>query len=160
MGLINTAISNLLGGVSQQADSLRGASNCEEQINAYPSPVEGLVKRPATQAMGDITDYEPETSHLIDRDKDEKYIVSVTSRTNNTSADLGGLRVWDVVNNEEKTVYYDTDSLDYLVASDLINSFKFTTAGDVTYIANTEVTPLMSTTVTDATQPTGFIHVS
>jgi hypothetical protein len=159
MGLINTAISNLLGGVSQQADSLRGASNCEEQINAYPSPVEGLVKRPATQAMGDITDYEPETSHLIDRDKDEKYIVSVTSRTNNTSADLGGLRVWDVVNNEEKTVYYDTDSLDYLVASDLINSFKFTTAGDVTYIANTEVTPLMETTVTDDAQPTGMVHV-
>ena len=159
MGLINTAISNLLGGVSQQADSLRGASNCEEQTNAYPSPIEGLVKRPATQFMGIVGNYEPETSHLIDRDVKEKYIVSVTSRTNNTSADYGQLRVWDVVNNVEKLVYYDTDALSYLVADDLINSFKFTTAGDVTYITNTEVTPLMGTTLSDAQADNGIVHV-
>ena len=165
MGLLNSSLSNLLGGVSQQADSLRGASNCEEQTNAYPSPVNGLVKRPPTQFMTDALGANFQdanaldtASHLINRDSSERYLLTVSGKTL-ADGTGGGLSVWDLENNVAKTVYYDEDAIGYLNATDSTTAFSFATAGDVTYIANKEVTPRMTNELTEKTQPTGFIHV-
>ena len=49
MPLINTSVSNLIQGVSQQPDAIRFAGQCEEQENALPSIVDGLQKRPGCQ---------------------------------------------------------------------------------------------------------------
>ena len=53
MGILNSSLPNLLSGVSQQADALRSPTHCAQQTNAYPSPVEGLMKRHPTEFMTD-----------------------------------------------------------------------------------------------------------
>jgi len=109
MGILNSSVPNLLNGVSQQADALRNPTNCADQTNAYPSPVEGLMKRHPTEFMTDdfsvITGLKTldTSSHVINRDTGEKYLVAVKP----TFTEDGELEVWDLVNNQAATVHYD-----------------------------------------------------
>lgn len=79
MALINTTIPNLISGVSQQSDSLRYGSQAKEQINAYSSVVEGLIKRPPTIHIANLQT--PATGgvfiHVINRDVTERYIMTI-----------------------------------------------------------------------------------
>ena len=109
MGILNSSLPNLLSGVSQQADALRSPTHCAQQTNAYPSPVEGLMKRHPTEFMTDDftsasgTSTLDTSSHAINRDSGEKYLVTVKP----TFTDNGELEVWDLLNNSKATVYYD-----------------------------------------------------
>ena len=53
MPLLHTSIPNLAQGVSQQPDNLRYPGQCDEQINAWSTVVEGLVKRPNSRFLYD-----------------------------------------------------------------------------------------------------------
>ena len=57
MGLISHELPNLLGGISQQAPSVRGANQLEDCRNALPDPVLGLVKRMGTEHKRQIGDF-------------------------------------------------------------------------------------------------------
>jgi hypothetical protein len=54
MALLNRQIQNLVGGVSQQPDSIRFDSQSEEQINFYPSTSLGLIKRSPSDFIAEI----------------------------------------------------------------------------------------------------------
>jgi hypothetical protein len=161
MALLNSSIPNLLNGVSQQPDALKSPNHCEDQVNAYPSPVEGLIKRQPTEFVTDGlgSDYEGATNtvdtstHVINRDSDEQYLLTIKG------TGTGALSVWDLNANEAKTVYYDTDAISYLTATNSEKAFKFTTGGDVTFITNTEKTTLMSTERTVPSKREGLVHV-
>jgi len=82
MPLLVNSVPNLIQGVSQQPDSLRHPSQCEEQINAFSSVVDGLVKRQSTEFVGKISDDTSNASslftHFVKRDEDTKYCVTVS----------------------------------------------------------------------------------
>jgi len=59
MPLVNRTISNLFGGVSQQPAGIRLDNQCEEMINAYPSITDGLVKRPPTELISNLSEPAP-----------------------------------------------------------------------------------------------------
>jgi type II secretory pathway pseudopilin PulG len=151
MALINTSIPNLLNGVSKQPASTRTNTQCEEQINAYPNPSSGLEKRPPTEfitnSLGSILDGTntlDTSTHIINRDSEEQYMVTIHP----TAAGTGALSVYDLNNKTTKTVYYDTDAIPYLQAATPEKSFSFTTAGDVTFILNKEKTTAMLADIT------------
>ena len=81
MPLINTSVTNLIQGVSQQPDAVRFSGQCEEQENALASVVDGLQKRPATQHIATlIADAEIDDTakvHFIERDNNERYVVII-----------------------------------------------------------------------------------
>jgi hypothetical protein len=54
MPLLVNSVPNLAQGVSQQPDNLRYPGQCDEQINAWATVVEGLVKRPNTRYVGKL----------------------------------------------------------------------------------------------------------
>lgn len=54
MTFISKSIPSLFGGVSQQPAPLRGPSQCERSVNAYPSISVGLRKRPPTKHLADL----------------------------------------------------------------------------------------------------------
>ena len=148
MTLINSTVPSLLNGISQQPDSLRSPGQGEEQVNAYPSTVEGLIKRPPTDFLTDDlgtelsgTNAKDTSTHLINRDETEQYLLSVKPTG---SAGQGALSVVDINDGSKKTVNYDTDAIDYLLAADPANAFDFATSGDVTIIANKEKTVEMA----------------
>lgn len=156
MPLFTQSIPNLIGGVSQQAPAIRSVSQCEDMVNAFPSLVEGLVKRHPTARVSDIrvSASVPYTSvtensikpHLITRDKDEKYFVFI--RPSATLADCL-IEVYDLAGNK-KTVNYGTDAKNYLQTlsgGNLItdrSKLKLLTVADVTFVVNTDKVPALS----------------
>ena len=78
MALLNTSLPNLIGGVSQQPDSVRFEGQCEEQTNAISSVVDGLSKRPNTRHIAKLVSAAIDADsfvHFIDRSDAEKYVV-------------------------------------------------------------------------------------
>ena len=82
MGMISSAIPNLVQGVSQQSPALRLSSQAELQVNAFPSLVEGLQKRPPLEHVAVISNTETTGSftHLINRDVNERYFVFINAQ--------------------------------------------------------------------------------
>jgi hypothetical protein len=74
MGMISSAIPNLIQGVSQQSPALRLSSQAELQVNAFPSLVEGLQKRPPLEHVAVMSSSATTGSftHLINRDTTEQ----------------------------------------------------------------------------------------
>ena len=108
MALINTAVPNLIQGVSQQSDATRFAGQCEEQENALSSIAEGLKKRPNTRHIAKLLS-EAITSnsfvHFINRSKSERYVVityqQFDSYNNHTSCKI---RAFNILSGEEATI--------------------------------------------------------
>jgi hypothetical protein len=90
MPLINTSVSNLVQGVSQQPDAVRFTGQCEEQENALPSIVDGLQKRPGSQCIATlISGAELDANakvHFIERDKGERYVVIIKTNADSTKS--------------------------------------------------------------------------
>lgn len=155
MPLITQSIPNLIGGVSQQAPAIRQVNQCEEMVNAFPSPVEGLVKRPPSSVGFHLrnasnTIYTGATEanikpHFISRDSTEKYFVSIHPTASEATCEV---RVYNAAGTAQ-TVYYDGTAKDYLVNATR-NSLKMLTVADVTFVANTTKTPALDAGTTTA----------
>jgi len=134
--LTTKSIPNLINGVSQQPDSLRYATQCNAQENAYPSIVEGLTKRLPTEhhINTGITTSGKTFVHTINRDTTERYSLILRDDT---------IKVFDLENLNEETV--DTpDGVTYLNTSNADTAFRAVTISDVTYIVNTEIPVAMA----------------
>ncbi|HHK0424572.1 TPA: hypothetical protein ACQQIU_002744 [Pseudomonas aeruginosa] len=138
MSLISTTIPNLVNGVSQQPYAMRLASQCEEQINAHSSVVEGLRKRPGTRHLAKLPNIAGNIFiHTINRDAVEQYIVIIQN---------GNLRVFDL-NGTEKTVTFP-DGKTYLSSASPAEEFRCVTVADYTFVLNTKVSTKASATLT------------
>lgn len=151
MPLISTPIPNLIGGVSQQPPSIRNINEAEAIENAVPSPVEGLIKRPPTEFISAIRDgsnilREPNKAdepffHLIERDANEKYILSILKN--------GTVDIFDLVGNR-KTLFTAPGNFSGLGTANYNERVALTVA-DVTFILNkTDVPALTNSTSTYA----------
>ena len=82
MPLLVNSVPNLAQGVSQQPDNLRFPGQCDEQINAWATVVEGLVKRPPTNYTKKLdttsTDSDKLFTHFVKRSEQNKYCVNVS----------------------------------------------------------------------------------
>lgn len=142
-GLYSQSITNYRGGVSQQPSILRYPDQLEEQINAFPSLVEGLQKRPPTihvKRLGNKIDYDSVNYHVINRDDTEQYILEMSN---------GNLRVWDMQGNE-KTVKFPNGK-SYLSVTNARKDFRAITIADYTFILNKTVTTRMKSDRTPRT---------
>ena len=92
MPLLNTSIPNLAQGVSQQPDNLRYPGQCDEQINAWSTVVEGLVKRPNSRFSYDTglgaNISSNLFSHYVDRDEQNQYVITYDSVNGLKARDL------------------------------------------------------------------------
>jgi hypothetical protein len=153
MSLISITVPNLISGVSQQADALRFASQAEDSVNAYPSLVEGLIKRPASQhiaklinnSAGDVS------VHTINRDATEQYTAVFTT-------DAGApVKVFDM-NGVAKTVYLATGAAAYLPASPSTH-IKCLTVADYTLVLNKNKTVLLDAAVGPSGYPEALVFI-
>ena len=99
MPLLVTSVPNLVQGISQQPDNLRYPGQSDEQINAWSTVVEGLVKRPPTEYVKK-TENRADTdndlfTHFVKRDESNKYVVAVS--LNGANVSLGVLNTEDGV---------------------------------------------------------------
>jgi hypothetical protein len=97
-------------------------------VNAWPSVVSGLSKRPPTVWHKNLgMSAQNAMGYIIDRDTSYRYIVVVVD---------DDLKVFDI-NGNAQTVSFP-DGKGYLDAASPIDSFKFVTVGDTTFVLNRE----------------------
>lgn len=151
MARIHGSVPNLLNGVTQQPQAIRLGSQGTIQENWTSSPVDGLTRRPPATYISKITDesYTDAFVHIINRDSSEKYAAIVST---------SGVRVFDLITGDEKTVNYPATEVDHIDGStenvnpkDYLNvaspaeNFKAVTVADYTFLVNTvQPTQLLS----------------
>ena len=151
MGMISSAIPNLIQGISKQSPALRLSSQAEVQENAFPSLVEGLHKRPPLEHVTILSNSTTSGSfaHLINRDTTERYFAFINASNQISIYDLQG---------NAKTVTYP-DGATYLASSTPTTDFRAVTVADYTFIVNTSKTVAMNTATTPTYPFTGLISV-
>lgn len=141
MALISRTLPSLINGVSQQPASLRLDSQCENMVNTVSTVAGGMMKRPPTEHIAQLTDA-PLTNaavHLIDRTLEEKYIILMDGTT---------VRVFDALTGAEKTVT-TPDGVAYLASADPHDDLRMVTVADTTFVINNTVTTSIGGADTD-----------
>jgi hypothetical protein len=97
MAAISQKIFSLIGGVSQQPDTIKSSSQLRECVNFYPDTALGLTKRPGLQGIRKLANaVNGGTWFSIFRDDQEKYIVQFSK--------TGALKIWSANNGLQQTV--------------------------------------------------------
>ena len=143
MPLLVNSVPNLSQGVSQQPDNLRYPGQCDEQINAWATVVEGLVKRPPTNYKKNIDATDPGANlftHFVKRDEDNKYCVTVS---------LGGVGVINLDDGTNYPVSISTIANQYLSlgtsVTNPLEDIRALTVADYTFLVNKNRTVAKST---------------
>ena len=172
MTLISKSQPNLVGGVSQQPDSLRLENQCRIQENAVPSVIEGLYKRPPFTVEARLSSVSspatyPSDSviqcHWIDRDPQERYVVYAEKPL---SASPCSIRVFDFTGAErtvtkvENNFFTVAEVNDYLTVTS-VRDLKFLTVNDYTFILNTAKIPATAPELVPDPYPTsrGYFNI-
>ena len=141
--LVNTSVPNFAGGVSQQPDSQRLTNQQEAIDNGIPYLVGGLVKRPPTNHVAEITDSSGTSvsvlqsfTHVVTRDSTEEFMVTIEKDRTSATA---GILVTDLSTGAAKTVKYDLGADAYLRSSTPQDSFRAVTIADVTFLLNRDI---------------------
>jgi hypothetical protein len=135
MPLVVTSVPNLAQGVSQQPDNLRYPGQCDEQINAWATVVEGLVKRPNTRWINEFNSGSTPTNlftHFVKRDEQNKYCVTVS-----LGSSVPTVGVIDLVSGA--TVSVATTSIAQSYLSGITNplaDLRALTVADYTFLVN------------------------
>ena len=141
MPLLVNSVPNLAQGVSQQPDNLRYPGQCDEQINAWATVVEGLVKRPPTNYKKNIDATDPGANlftHFVKRDEDNKYCVTVSL---GNSVSIGQVGVIDLDSGNKVSVAVTSIANSYLTGiSDPLSDLRALTVADYTFLVNKKKT--------------------
>ena len=136
MPAVSQKISNLIGGVSQQPDSLKLEGTFVTCDDFLPDPAFGLAKRPGVQHISQLSGALSGASRWgkIDRDDEEKYLVQI-GRTPGASM----LKVWDSQSGEPQTVNAIAAGVQTYLTHSNDDDLELLTVGDYTLLLNRKV---------------------
>ena len=151
MPLLHTSIPNLAQGVSQQPDNLRYPGQCDEQINAWSTVVEGLVKRPNSRFLYDTglgnTEDDAQLNnlftHYVNRDDQNQYVITYDT--------VNGLKAFDLTQDVKTSIHINAPSVaasTYLSVASSANplqDLRALTIADSTFLVNTKQTVAKNT---------------
>ena len=150
MPLLHTSIPNLAQGVSQQPDNLRYPGQCDEQINAWSTVVEGLVKRPNSRLLNQVnaqlgTNLTADIlTHYVDRDQDNRYVITYDRGNGLQAFDLeDGAPMTITVEDAAAEAYLSVSSGDFNPVKDL----RALTIADSTFLVNKKKTVAKDSTL-------------
>lgn len=112
MASISQKVVGLIGGVSQQPDSLKLDGFFRECINYYPDPTFGLLKRPGIKLIDKLdAPVEPSSWFFIAKSKQDKYVLQVTRD--------GDVHLFDAQSGHEYTINTpDASAISYATHTD------------------------------------------
>ena len=97
MTAISQKLPNLIGGVSQQPDTLKLSNQFRSCTNYYPDLTFGLAKRPGIEGIGKLEGAVADgTWFTMFRDEDEKYLVQFSK--------AGAVKIWNAKTGAQQTV--------------------------------------------------------
>lgn len=153
MGLVSHEIPNILGGISQQAPSIRATNQLQDCRNAVPDPVLGLIKRNGTEHKYSFGVYQGADPFMY-----------TCNRTGNVQHNLvitddGTAKIIDGDGNVE-TLYRNTNiEAEYLTSTTPSTSYQAVSLADTIFLINRDVKTAKSTDVTPIRPHEGFIFI-
>ena len=154
MSAVSQKIQSLVGGVSEQPDSLKLPGQFRSCTNFYPDPTFGLVKRPGLRGIKQLTNnFSDGAWFTIIRDDEEKYICQIDRAG-------AGIKIWDADSGVEQTVNtIATPDLDYLahITDEDVSVLQI---NDFTFFLNRRVPVRKSTSKSTAQDPYAFAAVN
>lgn len=147
--MLTGSTKNLINGVSRQPAEIRLTSQLEESINQFPTSSNGLKRRNPALLKGIIHSKKTNNAHLhlIDRDSNEKYIVSV---------DDTSVKVFDIFGNEKRV--YAPSGFGYLAGA-TSNDIEAMTVADHTFILNKRKIVQSAAVWSPREPPAGLVHI-
>jgi hypothetical protein len=154
MAAVSQKIQNLIGGVSEQPDSLKLPGQLRSCTNYYPDPTFGLSKRPGVRGIKTLDNTFTSGSWFsIIRDDEEKYVCQVDSQGT-------GIKIWDADSGVEQVLNpIATGDLDYLehVNEEDISVLQI---NDFTFLLNRRVVVRAGAATVAAQDPWAFAVIN
>lgn len=153
MTSVSQRIPNLLGGVSQQPDSLKLPGQMRVAKNCLPDPTFGMRKRPGLKLVSALTGAADEGRWFsIFRDATEKYIGQF-------KAD-GTMLIWDAITGASKTVNAIAASAQAYIANCAAADFEMLQINDYNFVLNRSKVVATLNTTSAPKPPTAVVTVN
>lgn len=153
MAVVNQKIPNLLGGVSQQPDSLKLPGQVREALNVVPDPTYGLLKRPGLKLVSSLQNASSGGQWFaIFRDEAEKYIGQFTSS--------GDMKIWDATTGQQKTVNTIAQAAKDYIANVSQSDFEMLQISDYNFVLNRSITVGKLNTKSAALTPKAWVNIN
>ena len=153
MAAISQKISNLIGGVSQQPDTVKFNGQLRSCDNYYPDVALGLMKRPGLQAVRKLDNPVADgTWFMVFRDNEEKYIMQFSQ--------AGALKIWSANTGIQQTVNtVAAESTTYAV-HDSQDDLQVLQINDYIFVLNRNKTVSMAATTSASINPYAFVAIN
>ena len=153
MAAISQKLANLVGGVSQQPDTVKYSNQLRSCDNYYPDFTSGLAKRPGLQGKGKLANaVDNGTWFHIFRDDKEKYIFQFSK--------AGALKVWDANSGIQQTVNaVAAESVTYATHTSFADLATLQ-INDYTFVLNRTKVVSQGATSSASYNPFGFVNIN
>jgi hypothetical protein len=153
MAAISQKISSLIGGVSQQPDTVKFNGQLRSCDNFYPDVALGLTKRPGLQAIRKLSNpVDNGTWFMAFRDDQEKYIMQFSK--------AGVLKIWSVSSGLSQTVNtVNAESISYATHT-ATDDLQLLQINDFIFVLNRKKVVSMAATVSAASTPYAFVSIN
>jgi hypothetical protein len=153
MAAISQKISSLIGGVSQQPDTVKFNGQLRSCDNYYPDVALGLMKRPGLQAIRKLDNPVADgTWFMVFRDNDEKYIMQFSQ--------AGALKVWSANTGLQQTVNAVAAESTAYAVHDSQDDLQILQINDYIFVLNRNKTVSMAATTSAAITPYAFVAIN
>lgn len=153
MTAISQKLPNLIGGVSQQPDTLKFSNQFRSCTNYYPDLTFGLAKRPGIRGIGKLDGAVSDgTWFTIFRDETEKYIIQFSK--------AGALKIWNARTGTQQTVNTPTASATSYATHVNSDDLAVLQINDYTFVLNRTKTVLEKTAKSPVSNPYAFVSIN
>jgi hypothetical protein len=153
MAAISQKIFSLIGGVSQQPDTIKTGSQLRVCDNYYPDTATGLTKRPGLRGISKLANAVADgTWFPIFRDDQEKYIIQFSK--------AGALKIWSANSGLQQTVNaVAAESIAYAThtSADQLQTLQI---NDYIFVLNRKVVVKEGATTSSAYSAFGFVNIN
>ncbi|MFZ9114897.1 MAG: hypothetical protein ACO24D_17430, partial [bacterium] len=153
MAIISQKIPNLIGGVSQQPDSLKLPGQLRECDNFLPDPTFGLVKRPGIRAIGKLLNATDDGSFFsMFLDQENRFIVQIGRN--------GAVKIWDAESGVQQTVNAQAATATTYATHTDPSQIDLLQINDFVFVVNRAVRAVQGSVSSASITPTALIKVN
>ena len=152
MAAISQRIANLIGGISQQPDTIKYSNQLRVCDNYYPDTASGLLKRPGLGGIATLPNVVADgTWFMVFRDDSERYAIQFSK--------AGALKIWSANNGIQQTVNaVAAEATTYATHTDATD-LAVLQINDYIFVLNRNITVAQGSTSSAAQTPYAFVSI-
>ena len=153
MAAISQKISSIIGGVSQQPDTVKFPNQLRVCDNYYPDVATGLIKRPGLQGVNKLTNAVADgTWFMVFRDDEEKYIMQFSK--------AGALKIWSANNGVQQTLNAVAAEATTYAEHVAMEDLQVLQINDYIFVLNKRKVVAPGSTSSPTQSPFGFVTIN